>query len=177
MFQHQFWSCPSFVDKSLKRSLREVSPQISFCCPPLFLKQSTELRLLKPKQPKVSVVSTIVLRASNSLKVFVIQPIHICVSVPRVARSTIHIASVHRPEIRNDVNVIFCDISGYIVIHELGIQERIHCSSYSNFTDTGNAAWHTDLVAERDSSCRLRRPPSAGWIVVEHSSISFWTAS
>lgn len=162
MFQHQFWSCPSFVDKSLKGSLRKMSPEVSFHRPSFFLKEGSELGLLKPEQPKISMVCATVLRAPNSLQIFVIQPIHICVSVPRIARTAIHIASFHRPEIRHDINVVFGNVSGDIVIQKIGIQYRIHCSSYSNFTDTGNAAWHTDLVAERESSCLLRRPPSAG---------------
>jgi hypothetical protein len=85
---------PAFVDEPLKRPCRQPSPELSAYCPVL-LKERAEGRLVKPEQPDVCRVVKGVLRAPDTLKILIVEPIHICVRIPRVARPTIHIASIH----------------------------------------------------------------------------------
>jgi hypothetical protein len=85
---------PAFIDEPLKRPRWQPRPELS-TYRPVLLKERAEGRLVKPEQPDVCRVVKGVLRATDPLKILVVEPIHICVGIPRVARPTIDIAPVH----------------------------------------------------------------------------------
>jgi hypothetical protein len=86
------------------------------------LQQCPELGLVKPENTEVSMIRKIVFRTSHSLQILIIEPIHICVRIPRITRSPIHVSPVHLPEIRDDINVVFRDVGSNIVIQEIGLE-------------------------------------------------------
>jgi hypothetical protein len=90
---------PPLIQEPLKGSLGQSAPEISIGCPAVFLKQSPELVLLKPQEPNISRIVAGVLRASNPLKILIVEPIHIRVGIPRVPSSAIDLPPVHDPEI------------------------------------------------------------------------------
>ena len=76
---------PFLVDEAIEHLFRETAPNIIFYFPSILLEKRGKLRVVKPEKFKDSVVAGAVLRATYALEVLVIQPIHICVSIPRVA--------------------------------------------------------------------------------------------
>lgn len=93
-----------------------------------------------------------VLRTSNTLKVFVIEPKDIRMGVPRVSGTAIDIATVHRPEVGDDIHIGLRNVRRDICIEKGRLEAREHYSSYSNFTESVNAESVMDLVADRESS-------------------------
>jgi hypothetical protein len=100
---------PSFIDKPLKRGCRQARPEFS-ADRPLLLEECPKGRVVKPEEAHVPRIGQRMLRAPDSLKVFVVEPIDIRMRIPRVPRSAINIPSVHRPEVGDDINVRFCDV-------------------------------------------------------------------
>ena len=168
--------CPSLVDEPLKGLGGDPRPEVS-SDRPLLLKERAKRRLLNPEKSHVPWIVQRMLGASNPLKVLVIEPVHIRMGIPRIARSPIHVTPVHRPDIGHDINVSLRDVRGDIPVDESGNEKGFHCASQSNFTESVNAERVMLLVAERESSWRFRRSPSFGVMVVEQASMSAWTAS
>jgi hypothetical protein len=168
---------PAFIDEPLKGLARETVPQLTSHRPSLFLKQCPEGGLLKPKQSDIAMVRKTVLGAPDPLEVLVVEPVDVRMGIARIPGAAIDIPTVHRPEIRDDIHICFRNPRRDVCVEEGRNQPRFHCPCYSNFTDSGNAERQIDLVADRESSWRFRRSPSLGWMVVEHASMSCWTAS
>ena len=77
---------------------------------PVLLKERGEGRLVEPQKAHVAWVGQRVLGASDALQILVIEPIDIRMRIPRIPRSTIDLATIHGPEVRDDINVRFCDV-------------------------------------------------------------------
>lgn len=69
------------VQKMLKYMSRKSRPNISLNSPPVFLKQSPELGLLKPKSSEICIVLLVMFTTAHTLKIFVVQPIDICMCI------------------------------------------------------------------------------------------------
>ena len=82
---------------------------------------------MKPEEPHVRRVVQGVLRTAHALEVFVIEPIHIRMRVPRIASSSVDVPSVHRPKVGDDVNVRFRDVWGNVAVDESRNELRLHC--------------------------------------------------
>jgi hypothetical protein len=143
---------PALIDEPLKRLARQTTPELAAQPPSLFLKQGSERGLVKPEQTDIAVVREVVLGASDPLKVLVIEPVHMRMGIARIPRPAIDVPAVHRPEIGDNIQVVFCNPRRDICVEERRNQPRFHCPCYSNFTDSGNAERQMDLVAERESS-------------------------
>jgi hypothetical protein len=143
---------PALIDEPLKGLARQTAPELTAQRPSLFLKERAKRGLLKPEQTDIAMVGEVVLGASDPLKVLVIEPVHVGMGIARIPRPAIDIPSVHRPEIGDNIQIIFCNPRRDIGVEERRNQPRFHCPCYSNFTDKGNADKQMDLVAERESS-------------------------
>lgn len=67
------------------------------------------------------------LRATDALKVLVVEPVDICVRIAWVAGPAIDVASIHHPEIRDNVNVRFRDVWRNVRIEKSGNELGLHC--------------------------------------------------
>ena len=119
---------PPLIQEPLKGSLGQSAPEISICCPAVFLQKSSELVFLKPQEPNVSRIVAGMFGASHALKILIVEPIHIRVGIPRVPSSAIDLPTVHDPEIRNDINIVLRNIGGDVRVHKLGGEDGIHYS-------------------------------------------------
>jgi len=90
---------PSLIQESLKGSLRKPAPEITARRPAVFLEERPKLRLPKPKEPNVSCIVEGMLGASHALEVLVVEPIDVCMRIPRVTRSAIDLPTIHDPEV------------------------------------------------------------------------------
>ena len=90
---------PPLIQEPLKGSLGKPAPEITTRRPPVFLEERPELRLPKPKKPNVSRVVEGVLGASHTLEILIIEPIDVCMRIPRITRPTIDLPAIHDPEI------------------------------------------------------------------------------
>jgi hypothetical protein len=90
---------PSLIEESLKGSLGKPAPEITARRPPVFLEECPELRVPKPKEANVSRIVEGVLGASHALEILIIEPIHVCMRIPRIPRPTIYLSAIHDPEI------------------------------------------------------------------------------
>jgi hypothetical protein len=152
LLQEAVHGCPALIDEPFKGLARQTAPELTAQRPSLFLKQGSERGLVKPEQTDIAVVREVVLGASDPLKVFVIEPVHVRMGIAGIPRPAIDIPSVHGPEVGDNIQVVFCNPRRDIGVEEGRNQPRFHCPCYSNFTDKGNADKQMDLVAERESS-------------------------
>ena len=63
------------------------------------------------------------LRASDTLEILIVEPIDVCMRIPRVPSSAIDLPSVHDPEVRNDINIGLRNIGGDVRVHKLGNED------------------------------------------------------
>jgi hypothetical protein len=117
---------PAFVDEPLKGLARKTVPQFATDRPALLLEQCPKRGLLKPEQPDIAMIRETVFGAPHSLKVLVIEPVHVRMGIARIPRATIDIPTVHRPEIGDDIHISFCNAWRDIGVEEGRNQPRIH---------------------------------------------------
>jgi hypothetical protein len=67
------------------------------------------------------VIEFAVLSKSHAFKRLLVQPIHIRMGVARVSSSTIDLPPIHLPQVGNDIDIGFGDITSDIRIQYLGV--------------------------------------------------------
>jgi hypothetical protein len=70
-----------------------------------------------------------VLDETYTLKVIVIEPVHGCMRKSRVSRAAIDLSTVHIPQIRHNIDVVFRNVGRNISIDDVGIQNGEHVVS------------------------------------------------
>jgi hypothetical protein len=115
--------CPSLIQEPLKRSLGQAAPEITARRPAVFLKQSPKLVVPKPQEPNISWVVEGMLRASDALEILIVEPIDVCMRIPRVPSSAIDFPSVHDPKVRDNINIGLRNIGGDVRVHKLGNED------------------------------------------------------
>lgn len=115
MLQDTLRARPAFIDTPLKGCRWHVGPEFA---PdrPVLLEERTKWRLVEPEEAHLCGIVKRMLRAAHTLKIFVVEPIHIRMGVAWVSGSAIDVTTIHRPEVRDDVNVSFCDVRGDVRI-------------------------------------------------------------
>jgi len=132
-------SCPAFVDSPLKGLARSLGPEIAVGGPSVLLEESAELIVAKPEQAEVCVIPKAVLGASHSLHGFVVEPVDVGVSVPRVSHASVDIPSVHRPEVRGHIQVCLHHIGTDVCVEKRRNKSTEHCSWHRLRERNGNA--------------------------------------
>ena len=112
-------SCPSLVDSTLKGLARSLRPEIAIGCPSILLEESAELIVAKPEQAEVCVIPKGVLGASHALHALIVEPVDIGMGVPGIPNTAVDVPTVHRPEVRQDVQ-----ISLYYIGTDIRIDKR-----------------------------------------------------
>jgi hypothetical protein len=51
-----------------------------------------------------------VFHQTHSVKVLIVQPVHICVGIVRITCSTVDLTTFHHPQIRDYINIMLSDI-------------------------------------------------------------------
>jgi hypothetical protein len=125
-------SCPLFVNESFNCSARQYLPQTSLCHP-FLLEEGCESGIVEPQKPKVGIVLQRVFNQTDALKIFIIQPIHVCMSVLSVAGTPVDLTTIHIPQIRDNIHIVFYDVSRETCVENTRIEERLH---YSKETTT-----------------------------------------
>jgi hypothetical protein len=66
------------------------------------------------------------LHAPNTLKVFVVQPVHIRMGIPWIACSAVDLSSIHQPKIGDNIHVCLRNVGGNVCIQDVGLHARVH---------------------------------------------------
>jgi hypothetical protein len=81
MLKNEFGGCQALSQKQLDRTLGKNCPQAVLFDPPLFLKERCKGIVVKPKRLKLRVVQCVVFRTPNPLKILIVKPIDVCMSI------------------------------------------------------------------------------------------------
>jgi hypothetical protein len=90
---------------------------------PFLLEQGCEVGILKPENTEVCVIGEVVLTTPHSIKILRIQPIDIRMGIPRIARPSVYITSIHLPEIGHDINVMLGDVRRHVLVHDFWLKD------------------------------------------------------
>jgi len=87
------------------------------------LKEGCKRVLIEPQNPKVGMIGQRMLNETNTRKFFRIQPINICMRVLCIAGTPIDITIIHVPEIGHDIDVMFTNVPGYVLINNSWVKD------------------------------------------------------
>ena len=107
---------------------RQGGPDVVSALPSIFLQNRPKLGLPEPEHPKVGLVGQGMLRQSHPLQGLGIQPIDIGVGVARIPGSSIDFPSIHRPQIRDNVQIMLGNVAIHLQVNNAGHQLRVHYS-------------------------------------------------
>jgi len=71
-------------------------------------------------------VFRIVFGKTYALQILVVEPVHIRMSEPGIARPAVDLAPVHIPQVRHDVNVVLGNVGADVPIDDLRVENREH---------------------------------------------------